>query len=413
MRVQSEKVWIADQFAPAVIEAEDGKITRILPYGSREVDEDYGSLRIVPGFLDLHCHGAYGFDTNDADEKKMRNWTERIVEEGVTGFLATTITQSEEVLTAAAANVAKVMEDGYEGAEILGIHLEGPFLNPAYCGAQPAQYLIKPSVRQFERFQKAAKGRIKYVTIAPETDEDFILTRYLAAHGVRVSIGHSAATYEQAFLAFANGACSMTHVYNGMTLFRHRENGLVGAAYRFRTMYGEIICDGVHSTAAALNNFFLSKGPDYAMVVSDALMTKGSPAGSRYFFGGNEIETYPDGSAHLVSTGGLAGSSLKINEGLRFLTEEAMIPFNYALNACTLNPAKCLGIEERKGQIRAGCDADLVVLGTDYQVLQTYCKGKAQRRSKPFGGQGSCHIRQKPSDGHRPPDSQYADRRNR
>ncbi len=378
MLIQSKKVWIGDQFVPAAIEADGGKITRVLPYGSGEADVDYGDLRIVPGFIDIHCHGAYGFDTNDANEEGMRNWTKHIVDEGVTSLLATTITQSEEVLTAAVANVAKVMEDGYEGAEILGIHFEGPYLDMVYKGAQPEQHIVKPTIEQFERYQKAAKGNIRLITMATETDEDFQLTRYLADQGVVVSIGHSAATYEQAVMGYANGASSMTHVYNGMTPFNHRNNGLVGAAYRIRTMYGEIICDGNHSTTAALNNYFMSKGPDYSIMISDALMAKGSPAGSKFIFGGNEIEIYEDGSAHLTSTGGLAGSTLRLNEGLRILVEEAMVPFQYAINACTLNPAKCLGIEGRKGQIRVGCDADLVVLEKDYKVRQTYCRGEAQ-----------------------------------
>ena len=378
MLIQSKKVWIADQFTAAAIEIKDGKITDILPYGSRPADVDYGDLRVVPGFLDIHCHGAFGFDTNDANEEGLRNWTKNIVTEGVTGFLATTITQSEEVLTKAVANVAKVMEDGYEGAEILGIHFEGPYLDMVYKGAQPEQYIVKPTIEQFKHYQEAAKGNIRYITMATETDDDFALTRYLTENGVVVSIGHSAATYEQAVMAYAHGARSMTHVYNGMTPFKHRENGLVGAGYRIRTMYGEIICDGNHSTPAALNNYFMSKGPDYSIMVSDALMAKGSPAGSKYIFGGNEIIIYEDGSAHLTSTGGLAGSTLRLNEGLRILVEEAMVPFNYAINACTINPARCLGLDDRKGMIGVGYDADLVVLEPDYKVHQTWCRGQAQ-----------------------------------
>ena len=378
MIIQSKKVWLADQFIGAAIEMENGKIKGVYPYGTKEVDVDYGDKRIVPGFLDIHCHGAFGFDTNDANEEGLRAWTKGIVTEGTTALLATTITQSEEVLTNAVANVAKVMEDGYEGAEILGIHFEGPYLDMLYKGAQPEQHIVKGTIEQFERYQAAAKGNIKYITMATETDEDFELTQYLAQNGVVVSIGHSAATYEEAAYAWANGARSMTHVYNGMTPFNHRKNGLVGASYRFRTMYGEIICDGNHSTTAALNNFFMSKGPDYSIMVSDALMAKGSPAGSKFIFGGNEIEIYEDGSAHLTSTGGLAGSTLRLNEGLRILVEEAMVPFNYAINSCTINPARCLGIDDRKGSIMVGKDADIVVLDTDYSVIQTYCKGNAQ-----------------------------------
>lgn len=378
MLIQSNKVWIADQFVPAAIEMDGGKIVDILPYGSKEADADYGDLRIVPGFLDIHCHGAYNFDTNDANEEGLRYWTKHVVDEGVTALLATTITQSEEVLTKAVANVAKVMEDGYEGAEILGIHFEGPYLDMVYKGAQPEQHIVKPTIEQFKRYQDAAKGHIRYITMATETDDDFALTRYLTDNGVVVSIGHSAATYEQAVMAYAHGASSMTHVYNGMTPFNHRANGLVGAAYRLRTMFGEIICDGRHSTPAALNNYFMSKGPDYSIMVSDALMAKGSPAGSKFIFGGNEIEIYPDGSAHLTSTGGLAGSTLRLNECLRILVEEALIPFNYAINSCTINPARCLGVDNRKGSIRVGMDADIVVLEADYKVRQTYCMGEAK-----------------------------------
>ncbi len=378
MIIQSKKVWIADQFTAAAIEMNDGKITGVFPYGSKEADVDYGDKRIVPGFMDIHCHGAFGFDTNDANEEGLRAWTKGIVSEGTTSFLATTITQSEEVLTNAVANVAKVMEEGYEGAEILGIHFEGPYLDMVYKGAQPEQHIVKGTIEQFERYQKAAKGNIRYITMATETDDNFELTKYLTENNVVVSIGHSAATYEEAVMAWANGARSMTHVYNGMSPFNHRKNGLVGAAYRLRTMYGEIICDGNHSTPAALNNYFMSKGPDYSIMVSDALMAKGSPAGSKFIFGGNEIEIYEDGSAHLTATGGLAGSTLRLNEGLRILVEEAMVPFNYALNSCTINPARCLGLDDRKGSIMTGKDADLVVLDTDYSVIQTYCRGEAK-----------------------------------
>ena len=379
MIIQSKKVWIADQFFPAQIEMEGEKIKNIYDYGTKEVDVDYGSKRIVPGFIDIHCHGAYTFDTNDANEEGLRNWTKGIVDEGVTGFLATTITQSEEVLTNAVKNVAKVVKDGYEGAEILGIHFEGPYLDMKYKGAQPEQYIVKPSVEQFKRYQEAADGLIKVITMATEQDDNFELTEYCAKNGVVVSIGHSAATYEQAVMAYAHGATSMTHVYNGMTTFNHRANGLVGAAYRLRTMYGEIICDGNHSTPAALNNYFMSKGPDYAIMVSDALMAKGTPIGSHYIFGGNEIEIYPDGSAHLVSTKGLAGSTLNLNKGLRILVEEAMVPFNYAINSCTINPARCIGVDDRKGSITVGKDADIVVLNDDYSVEQTYCRGEARK----------------------------------
>lgn len=376
MIIQSKRVWVLGQFLEAQLEMEDGKIKNVLGYNAKPVDKDYGDRRIVPGFIDIHTHGAYGFDTNDAEEEGLRNWMKHIPEEGVTGICPTTITQTEEVLTKAVQNVAKVVKDGYEGAEILGIHFEGPYLDMKYKGAQPEQCIVKPDVEQFKRYQAAADGLIKIITMATEKDEDFALTKYCAEHGVVVSIGHSAATYDEASMAVANGAKSMTHVFNGMTPFHHRDPGLVGAAMRFRDVYGEIICDGNHSTYAALNDYFTAKGRDYAVMITDALMVKGLPVGTIVKFGGNDIELYPDGSAHLVEAKSLAGSTLKVNEGLKVLVEKAMIPFDAALNSCTLNPARLLEIDDRKGKLVAGHDADVVVLNDDYSVEMTYLKGK-------------------------------------
>ena len=147
---------------------------------------------------------------------------------------------------------------------------------------------------------------------------------------------------------------------------------------RFRETYGEVICDGNHSTPDALNNYFMAKGKDHVVMVTDALMVKGLPVGTKVLFGGNEIELYEDGSAHLTATKGLAGSTLKVNEGLKVLVEKAMVPWEYAINSCTLNPARLLGVDDRKGKLVAGYDADIVVLNDDYSVKQTYTKGIAR-----------------------------------
>lgn len=376
MRIQSKRVWIADQFVPAIIEIEHQMISNIYPYASKEVDIDYGNQRILPGFMDIHCHGAFGFDTNDAHEDGLKNWAKKIPSEGVTSFLATTITQSEEVLIKAVENVGKVMNKTYEGAEILGVHMEGPYLAKEFSGAQPEQYIINPSLKQFKKYQEASCDNIRYMTLATEKDKDFELTKYCVNHGIVISVGHSGATYEETMMAWAHGARSMTHVFNGMSRFHHRANGLTGAAQRLRTMFGEIICDGNHVTPAALNTYFLNKGPDWPIMVSDAVMAKGTPAGSRFLFGGQEIEVYEDGSAHIIATGGLAGSTLKLNEGLKVLVEDALIPLNYAINSCTINPARCIGEDHRKGSIQVGKDADLVILKDDYTVTQTFARGK-------------------------------------
>lgn len=376
MIIQSKQVWIAGQFLAMQMEVNDGKITDILPYGTKEADEDYGEKRILPGFIDVHTHGAYGFDTNDAEPEGLRDWMKRIPEEGVTAILPTTVTQMPEVLTEALRNVAAVVKEGYEGAEILGVHFEGPYLDMEYKGAQPPEAIATAAVEQFKMYQEAAEGLIKYITMAPEHDRNFALTRHCRETGVVVSMGHSSATYEQAMLGIANGATSMTHVYNGMTPYHHRKPGLVGAAFRVRDIYGEIICDGCHSHLAALNNYFQAKGRDYGIMVSDSLRAKHCPPGGSYQLGGHDIEIGEDGLARLKGTDTIAGSTLNMNKGLKILVEKALVPLDAAINSCTLNPARCLGVDDRKGKLVVGYDADIVVLEDNYDVVQTYCRGK-------------------------------------
>lgn len=377
MLIKSKKVWLAGKFYPAIIEFKEDKITNIMPYDDRDVDVDYGVKRIIPGIIDVHCHGAYDWDTNDATPEGLRTWTKGIGQEGVTAFLPTTVTQSEEVLTKALENVANVMKEGYEGAEILGVHFEGPYLNKEYKGAQPEEFVVKGDIEQFKRYQKAANGAIKYITMSPETDDDYKFVEYLSQNGVVVSCGHSAATIDEAMMAWAHGAKSMTHVYNGMSPFNHRKNGLVGAAYRFKNMYAEIIADCRHSTADALNMFVMAKGADHAIMVTDSLMAKGLPAGTKRIFGGQEITISETGIA-VLNNGTIAGSTLHSNMGLKNMIEEALIPVDYAINAATINPAKCLGVDDRKGSLQVGKDADIVVLDDDYSVIQTYSRGIAQ-----------------------------------
>lgn len=375
MIIQSRRVWIAGQFIPAQILIEAGRIAAIDTYGKHVADTDYKDKRIVPGFLDIHTHGAYGFDTNDAEADGLRNWIRQIPQEGVTGILPTTVTQNPAALTKALKNIAAVVREGYEGSEILGIHLEGPFLDMKYKGAQPPEAIAKPSIEQFSMYQDAAEGLIRYITLAPEHDEDFALTKYCRKKGIVVSMGHSSASFECALMGIANGATSMTHVYNGMSPFHHREPGLAGAALQLRDIYGEIIADGHHSHLASAAVFYQAKGRDHAIMVSDSLSAKHCPPGKTCMLGGKAIEPGADGTARLKGTDTIAGSTLCINEGLKLMVEKAMVPFAAALNSCTINPARCLGLDDRKGKLTAGHDADIVVLEDDYKVCQTYCRG--------------------------------------
>ena len=362
---------------PAQLMIEEGRIAAVYEYGKLATDADYGNKRIVPGFIDVHTHGAYGFDTNDAEAEGLRGWMKHIPQEGVTGILPTTVTQMPDVLTGALKNVAAVVREGYEGAEILGVHFEGPYLDMEYKGAQPPEAIAQATVEQFEMYQEAAEGLIKYITLAPEHDMDFALTKHCKETGVVVSMGHSSASYEQALMGIANGATSMTHVYNGMTPYHHRKPGLVGTAMRIREIYGEIIGDGCHSHLAAANNFYQAKGKDYAILVTDSLRAKYCPPGGNYQLGGHDIEIGEDGLARLKGTDTIAGSTLRMNKGLQLMVEEAMVPFDAALNSCTINPARCLGVAHRKGKLVAGYDADIVVLEDNYDVCQTYCRGVA------------------------------------
>jgi N-acetylglucosamine-6-phosphate deacetylase len=375
--IEGERIWINGQFMPAQLEISEGKIVRIGGIKEKVADIDYGTKRILPGFIDIHTHGAYGYDTNDGEPEGLLNWMKKIPEEGVTSILPTTVTQLPPVLTKAVENVANVIEGGYEGAEILGIHFEGPYLDMQYKGAQPPEAIAPPTIEEFKSYQKAAKGWIRYITISPEHDENFSLIRYCRASGVAVSMGHSSATYEQALLAAANGAVSMTHVYNGMTPFLHRSPGLVGTALRIKTLYGEIIGDGCHSEPAALHIFFAAKGEEKGILVTDSLRAKHCPPGGDYQLGGHDITISEEGLAYLKGTNTIAGSTLSMNKGLKILIEKAEVSQVAAINACTINPATCIGVQNRKGKLCAGYDADIVVLEDDYSVVQTYCRGKA------------------------------------
>lgn len=378
MIIQSTRVYICSTLSKAQIEIEDGKIKGIYPYGTKPVDKDYGDLRIVPGFYDVHTHGYFGYDTTARGKDGLKKWCKDLPAEGVCGFLPTTLTQSHDTLKAAVSEVAEVKKENPEGAQILGIHFEGPYLDVKYKGAQPEEYIVKGTIEEFKEYQDACDNLIKVITLAPEHDENFELIKYCAETGVCASIGHTDTPYDIALMAVANGAKGFTHTYNGMTPLGHRENGAVGAAFRFHNTFAEIICDGNHSTLTAMNIFFREK-QNYAVMVTDSLMCKGYPTGSVFDFGGQDVEIYPDGSAH-ITTGKkqLAGSTLKVNEGIKILVEEALVPFEQAIDAASLNPMRYIGMADHKGKIEAGYDADIVVLNDDYSVNQTYCLGKAQ-----------------------------------
>lgn len=376
MIIQSKRVWVATQFLPLQLEVEEGKIKAVYSYGTKAVDQDFNNDRIVPGFIDIHIHGGFGYDSNIPDPEGLRMLQSRLVEEGVTSFLPTTVTQSEEVLTKALENIASVYEDQAKGASILGVHFEGPYLNMDFKGAQPGEHIVKPTVEQFKHFQNAAKGLIKVITMATEEDEDFALTHYLNETGVVVSLGHTGATYEEALLGFANGVKSITHVYNGMSRYHHRDVNVQGASLRVHDVFGEIIVDGNHSHFASVNNYMTAKGKDRVILISDSLLAKGSPAGSEFIFGGHPIKVLDSGAAWLMDGDSLAGSTLRMNRGVQNIIEEVGLDWEYAINASSLNPARLLRVDDHKGYLKAGYDADFTVLNDDYDVVSTFVVGE-------------------------------------
>ena len=375
MIIQSKRVYLNDEFVPRQIQIEDGKIVDLLPYNAKVVDKDFTDKRIVPGFIDVHCHGYGGFDTNDANEQGLKTWLINVTSEGVCGLCPTTITQSNEVLTKAVKNVATVKKQNPEGAEILGIHFEGPYISKEFKGAQPEEYIVKPNVEEFKKYQQDAQGLIKIITIAPEEDNNYELIKYCVTNNVNVSLGHSAASYEVAQQAISLGATGFTHTYNGMSRFNHRDNNLVGAALG-SDIFAECICDLHHSTPNSVGIFFRCKGKN-GIMMSDGLMTKGLPVGTKMLFGGQEIEMRNDDTCRLTSTGNFAGSILRLNVGLKNLVEEVKVPFDIAISSITSAPARYLHIDDHKGYIKKDYDADIVVLDDDYKVLATFARGKS------------------------------------
>lgn len=329
---------------------------------------------VIPGLIDQHIHGALGSDVIDGTVDDLHKMACALVEEGVTAFLATTTNQSIEVIDAALEAVNEYINHNFdEGAEIIGVHLEGPFICKKYMGAQLPNYILKPDVEIFKHFEEKSNNLIKLVSMAIEEDENFELIEYLKSKKITISIGHSAAGYEDIKKGIENGVTCVTHTYNGMRPLRRDEIGTVGSALLFDELYCEAICDGIHISKPAVKLLVKNKPMDKIILVTDALRTKYMPDGKYY-----ELEQVIvlKGKEARLEDGKLAGSVLKMNEAIKNVMEFSGCDLISAIKFASENPARNLGLFDIMGSIKEEKLANLVVVDKELNVLKTIRNGK-------------------------------------
>jgi N-acetylglucosamine-6-phosphate deacetylase len=374
-RVLTEEGMIEKGF----IYIKDGKVAQTglassLPQHQAQVIELPVDSTVVPGFIDVHIHGAGGADTMDGTTDALTTMASILPEEGTTSFLATTITQEQKVIMRALENAADYISyhNGPGKAEVLGLHLEGPFINESRKGAQPAEHIITPDIELFARMQKVSGNNIRLVTLAPEKENGYELIGYLAENGVIASVGHSDATYGQMAQAVKAGATHVTHLFNGMRGMHHRDPGVAGAALLFEQLKIEMIADGIHVVPEMLDLSIRAKGSDGIILITDSMRAKCLKNGS-YDLGGQEVQV-ADGKA-LLADGTLAGSILKMKDSLKNMMQFTGISLEEAVKLASENPARQLKVFDRKGSIAYGKDADLVVLDHNHEIAMAFCRG--------------------------------------
>ncbi|QQK78171.1 N-acetylglucosamine-6-phosphate deacetylase [Salicibibacter cibarius] len=339
------------------------------------------NMLAFPGFIDIHTHGGYGVDVMDGSQEVFETLGASLPSEGTTAYLATTITQEKENITRALQTGAVYYHRQREAgvAELLGFHLEGPFINVKRKGAQPEEHIISNDLDLYKAFQREADGTIRIVTYAPEMLGGLDLTAYISETGVIPSIGHSDATYGEMKTAVAAGAKHITHLYNGMRGFHHREPGVVGAAYTIDELQSEIIADGLHSSPPAVATAYRTGGFRNLFLITDSMRAKGLQDGT-YDLGGQGV-TVRDEKATLAD-GTLAGSIITMDGCVRNMRAytDAALPELAAMVAG--NQAKALGIDDRKGSIAPEKDADLVLLNEHLDVEETWCRGQLAYQSE-------------------------------
>ena len=352
------------------MEVADGKI---VGFSKKEPDsyEDLGEI-VAPGLVDTHIHGYHGKDIMNAERGALNVISKGLLECGVTSFLPTTLTDSKERTDAACKVVGEEYKD-VEGAKIRGIFLEGPFFTEKYKGAQNPAYMSDPKIEYLKEWKDLSDGLVNKIAIAPERDGAIDFIKEANAMGVRVALGHSDASYDQAVEAVDAGANIFVHTYNGMSGLHHREPGMVGAAMNTDAI-SELICDGHHVNPHAANVLMNAKGRDHIALITDC-MSAGGMADGDYMLGDFPVKV-ENGTARLKDSGSLAGSILKLKDAIKNVVDWDIADVFEAVQMASLVPAKSVGIDDVCGKLKEGYAADFIVLDYDMNLEKTFLDGK-------------------------------------
>ena len=368
-----------ERIEDAALVIEDGTIAAVgqryavaVPANARIIN--YGDAVLTPGLIDIHIHGAAGHDVMEASDDELGEIERLMSRHGVTSYCPTTVTAPLNQTLKSLRRLCHAVECSHhppDRARPLGIHLEGPFLSHARRGVHSPLHLQPVSLRTFEKMWDAASARICVMTIAPELEGALELIAEAAQRGVRVSIGHSNADMSQGKAGIRAGARHATHTFNAMRRLDHRDPGLLGVVLTDDNVTADIIADGLHVQPEVVDLFLRTKGLDLAVLITDGISATGMPDGT-YRLGSYQVKVQ-DGRCE--SYGKLAGSVLTMDRAVRNVMRFARLDFQDAIRLATINPARMLGIEQRKGVLQAGADADIAVFSPEGEVRRTIIAG--------------------------------------
>jgi N-acetylglucosamine-6-phosphate deacetylase len=335
---------------------------------------DFPDCTLIPALFDVHIHGSGGHDAMEATDSSLSHIGAFLARRGVGAYFATTVTAPLEMLLRSLTGLAKLLRAPLEGARPVGIHLEGPFISPHKRGAHAESQLLPPSIALFDRMWQAAEGNIRLMTIAPELPGAEETIAHATKLGVRISLGHSNAQSDAAQRGIAAGAASATHTFNAMRAFDHRDPGLLTEVLTNDRLFAEVICDGLHVDPAAVRLFRRAKGPDRAMLVTDAMAGTGMPDGN-YRLG--DLDVRVKNGRCVIGENTLAGSTLTLDRAVRNYADFTGAPLAEAVGLATRNPARMAGLDAEIGTLAPGRAANIAVLSQKNEVLETFLRGRA------------------------------------